>query len=171
MNGVTIGEYTYGDPVINKWTDKYTLNIGRFCSFAEGVHIIVDGNHRMDWVSMYPLSRIILNDFTNQGHPEGRGNMVIGNDVWVGTNALIMPGVIIGDGAVVAGGSVVCRDVLPYEIVGGVPAKHIRFRFTKEQREALLKIAWWRWDVAKIIIQMKLLESGNIDEFIKQNNG
>ena len=166
MDGVTIGEYSWGNPKIHKWTNKYTLTIGKFCSIAEGVNIIVDGNHRSDWVAMYPLSRILNNDFSNLGHPEGKGNMKIGNDVWIGMNAMILPGVNIGDGAVVAAGSVVTKDVLPYQIVGGVPAKVIRDRFPYSQMSALLRMQWWNWDVEKIRGAIPLLESDNIDKFI-----
>lgn len=168
MEGVTIGVWTFGLPRIHKWTNKYTLTIGKFCSIAENVDIIVDGNHRPDWVSMFPLSRLLLNDFSNLGHPEGKGNMVIGNDVWLGMGCMIMSGVNIGDGAVVAAGSVVTHDVLPYEIVGGVPAKSIKFRFVPEQISALLKIKWWDWEIEKIKNDIPLLESGEINKFIEK---
>jgi len=170
MEGVTIGDYMSGAmPKIHKWTNKYTLTVGKFCCFAEGVNIIVDGNHRSDWVSTYPLSRLLLNDFSNLGHPAGKGDMTIGNDVWIGMNVLILPGVNIGDGAVVAAGAVVTHDVLSYEIVGGVPAGHLKYRFTSGQMAALLAISWWDWDIEKIKENISLLESGDIDGFIKKH--
>lgn len=169
MEGVTIGAYTWGSPRIHKWTNKYTLSIGKFCSIAEGVDIIVDGNHRPDWVAMYPLSRILLNDYSNLGHPEGKGDMVIGSDVWIGMNAMIMPGVNIGHGAVIAAGSVVTHDVMPYEVVGGVPAHCLKFRFPQGIINILLKIAWWDWPLEKIKENIPLLEGGDINKFILKN--
>lgn len=166
MEGVTIGEYTYVCPKIHKWTNKYTLTIGKFCSIAEGAEIIVDGNHRVDWVTTYPLSILIKDDYSLRGHPEGKGDMVIGNDVWIGMKTLIMPGVCIGDGAVVAAGAVVTHNVLPYEIVGGVPARHIKFRFNEWQIATLLKIRWWDWDIDKIKENIPLLEQEDITRFI-----
>jgi lipopolysaccharide transport system ATP-binding protein len=166
MDGVTIGDYSWGNPHIFKWTDKYTLRIGKFCSIAEDVSIIVDGNHRSDWVAQYPLSRILNNDFSNTGHPEGKGNMVIGNDVWIGMGAIIVPGVCIGDGAVVAAGSVVTHHVLPYEIVGGAPARHIKMRFPVDQISMLMQIRWWDWDIEKIKENIPMLEAGDILGFI-----
>jgi lipopolysaccharide transport system ATP-binding protein len=169
MEGVTIGDFLSGSlPRIHKWTNKYTLSIGKFCCIAENVDIIIDGNHRPDWVAMYPLSRLLKNDFSNTGHPEGKGDMKIGSDVWIGMNSMIMPGVNIGDGAVIAAGAVVTHDVLPYEIVGGVPARHIKFRFTPEQITDLLYIQWWNWDIQKIKDNIFLLEKGYIDYFIKR---
>lgn len=169
MEGVTIGDNLSGSlPRIHKWTNKYTLTIGKFCCFAEGVNIIVDGNHRPDWVSTYPLSRLLLNDFSNTGHPEGKGDMVIGNDVWIGMNVMVLPGARIDSGAVVGAGSVVTRHVLPYEVVGGVPARHIKFRFPLKQIARLLEIKWWDWPMEKIVEAIPLLEQDDIEEFIKK---
>jgi lipopolysaccharide transport system ATP-binding protein len=170
MEGVTIGAYQSGSmPRIHKWTNKYTLTIGKFCCMAEGVNIIIDGNHRLDWVSTFPLSRLLLNDFSNTGHPAGKGNMSIGNDVWIGMNVLILPGVNIGDGAVIAAGAVVVEDVAPYSIVGGVPATFIKYRFIPERCSRLLEIRWWDWDIEKIKENIPLLESGDIDGFIEKH--
>jgi lipopolysaccharide transport system ATP-binding protein len=166
MEGVTIGAFSLGSPNIHKWTNKYTLSIGKFCSIAENVHIIVDGNHRPDWVAMYPFSMVLNNDFRDNGHPEGKGNMVIGNDVWIGMNVTIVPGVSIGYGAVVGAGSVVTHDVLPYEIVAGAPACHIKFRFNDRQRGNMLSIKWWDWPLEKIKENIPLLENPDIQGFI-----
>jgi acetyltransferase-like isoleucine patch superfamily enzyme len=167
--GVEIGEYSYGFPIISRWTDKYILKIGKFCSIADNVQIIIDGNHRSDWVSTYPFN--ILKSFPNNpGHPEGKGNMTIGNDVWIGKNVIIVPGVCIGDGAIIAAGSVVIKNVEDYQIVGGNPAKPIKYRFNEEQINALKKIAWWNWDLERIKKEVHLLQSDNIDTFIKRNS-
>ena len=167
-NNVRIGEYTYGVPKIHIWTGKYTLTIGKFCSISENVSIIVDGNHRSDWISTYPFSERIEGLAKNENHPIGKRDMVIGNDVWIGKNAMILPGVSIGNGAVIGAGSVVTKDVMDYEIVGGNPAKHIRYRFTADQIDRLLKIAWWDWPVDKVKENIGILESDNIEEFINK---
>ena len=169
MEGVIIGEYLSGSmPKIHKWTNKYTLTIGKFCCVAEGVDIIVDGNHRPDWVSMWPLSRLLNNDFSNPGHPAGKEDMVIGNDVWLGMGCKLLPGARVADGAVVAAGAVVTRHILPYEIVGGVPARHIKFRFTLKQIARLLEIKWWDWPIEKIKEAIPLLEQEDIEKFIEK---
>lgn len=167
--GITIGEYTYGLPTIHKWTNKYQLKIGKFGSIAENVRIIVDGNHRPEWVSTYSFGELIPGVPKNPGHPEGRGNMEIGHDVWIGMSALILPGVSIGDGAIVGAGSIVTKNVGDYEIVAGNPAKHLKFRFTPEQITALKKIAWWNWDIEKIKKEIPLLQLGDVDGFIRKH--
>ena len=173
---IKIGKYTYGNPNIYLFTDKYELTIGDFCSIAENVKIIVDGNHRMDWVTTYPFGEItypfgeVFKDIPkNPGHPLGRGNMSIGNDVWIGNSVVILPGVNIGNGAIIGAGAVVTKDVDHYEIVGGNPAKHIRYRFSIDRIEALEKIKWWNWPLDKIKNNIELLQSSNIDAFIKKH--
>ena len=94
--------------------------------------------------------------------------MIIGNDVWIGQDILIVPGVQIGDGAVIAAGSVVTKNVNDYNIVGGNPARHIRNRFTDEQIRALKEIKWWDWPIDKVKAHYHLLQSSNIDEFIEK---
>ena len=169
MEKVSIGEYTYGKPSIYRWTNSYNLTIGKFCSIAEGVKILVDGNHRPDWISTFPFGEIFHEIEKNAGTPIGKGDMHIGNDVWIGMDAMILPGVQIGDGAVIAAGAVVVKNVLPYEVVGGNPAVHIKNRFTEEQIVALKKIAWWNWDFEKVKKEAALLQSGDIDSFIKKH--
>jgi len=162
-------EYSYGNPKILSWTDKYSVSIGKFCSIASGVIIIVDGNHRVDWISTYPFGELIKEIPKNPGHPVGKGDIVIGNDVWIGTNVIILPGVRIGDGAVVGAGSVVTKDVLDYEIVAGNPIKHIRYRFIPEEIEILKSIKWWNWPEEMIIKHADILQSGNIKELDRLN--
>jgi virginiamycin A acetyltransferase len=100
------------------------------------------------------------------GHPSTKGDVIIGNDVWIGANVTIMSGVTIGDGAVIANNSHVVKNVEPYSLVGGNPAKLIKYRFTPEQIEKLLKIKWWYWDDKKINKFTPLLCNDNIDKFI-----
>ncbi|MGZ4849354.1 MAG: CatB-related O-acetyltransferase [Halobacteriota archaeon] len=155
-------------PKVFMLTDKYHLTIGKFCSIAPRVQILVDVNHRTDWVSTYPFGYVVEGVGRNLGHPSGRGDMTIGNDVWIGQDVLILPGVQIGDGAVIAGGSVVTKNVNDYEIVGGNPARHIRNRFTDEQILELKRIKWWEWPIDRIKAHNQLLQSSDIDEFIER---
>jgi acetyltransferase-like isoleucine patch superfamily enzyme len=164
------GKYTYGRPHLYYGDSGATYRCGNFCSIAENVMIYLGGNHRIDWVTTYPFGHIFtdtFNTFNGVGHPSTKGDVIIGNDVWIGNNVTIMSGVTIGDGAVVANGSHVVKSVEPYSIVGGNPAAHIRYRFSKEQIEALLKIQWWNWEDEKINRYVPLLCSGNMDEFIR----
>ena len=165
-SNVHIGDFTYGQPQIFIWTNKYHVYIGKFTSIEENVKIIVDGNHNTDWISSYPFGELIPDIPRNPGHPIGKGNILIGNDVWLGYGAIILPGVKIGDGAVIGAGSVVTKNVDDYEIVAGNPAKHIKYRFSKEKAEILKKIKWWEWPVEKIKENAEILQSNNIDSFI-----
>src|SRR5689334_2405916 len=150
-----IGAFTYGVPEIRWWGEPVKLKIGKFCSIADGVRIFLGGNHRTDWITTYPFSgRSLAQAFPEaqgiQGHPSSRGDIIIGNDVWIGSGAVILSGVTIGDGAVIGAGAVVTQDVLPYEIVGGNPARHLSDRFDEETVDLLLGIRWWDWDEAVI---------------------
>lgn len=165
---LTIGEYTYGHPKIYQWHDYYKVIIGKFCSISNDVIIIVDGNHRTDWVAMYPFGELIRDIPKNSGHNQGKGDIIIGNDVWIGANVLILPGVKIGDGAVIGAGSVITKSIDDYEIVAGNPAKHVRYRFNKDQIKALKRINWWNWSIKKIKTNTEMLQSDNIEEFIKK---
>lgn len=165
-SNVHIGEFTYGDPQIFIWTNKYHVYIGKYSSIESNVKIIVDGNHNTDWVSSYPFGELIPDIPKNSGHPIGKGNISIGNDVWIGYSTIILPGVKIGDGAVIGAGSVVTKNVDDYEIVAGNPAKHIRYRFSKDKIEKLKKIKWWEWPINKIKDNADILQSNNIDSFI-----
>jgi acetyltransferase-like isoleucine patch superfamily enzyme len=166
---MSIGKYTYGSPNIH-WDNDASLVIGKFTSIADNVHIFLGGNHRTDWVTTYPFGHIHTNIFTTcngAGHPSTKGNVIIGNDVWICANVTIMSGVTIGDGAVIANKSHVVKNVEPYSIVGGNPAKIIKYRFTPEQIEKLVEIKWWDWEDEKINSFLPLLCNDNIDEFIK----
>jgi len=166
-----VGKYTYGKPNVHCTDKDVKLIIGNFCSIALNVNIFLGGNHRTDWVTTYPFGHIYhspFNNFKGVGHPSSKGDVIIGNDVWIAINVTIMSGVTIGDGAVIANNSHVVKDVEPYSMVGGNPAKIIRYRFTPEQIEKLLEIKWWFWDDAKINEFSPLLCNNDIDEFIQQ---
>lgn len=165
------GKYTYGKPQIHFNNSNAKLIIGNFCSIADNVNIYLGGNHRTDWVSTYPFGHIhqsIFNNYDGKGHPATKGDVIIGNDVWIANDVTIMSGVKIGDGAVIANNSHVVKDVEPYSLVGGNPAKLIKYRFTKDQIDKLLEIKWWNWDDDKINVYTPLLCNSNIDEFIKK---
>lgn len=168
-----IGDYSYGNPQILHWGENTTLTIGKFCSIADGVKIFLGGNHRTDWITTYPFNQ--LNDLWSnakgiKGHPSSNGNVVIGNDVWIGNGAIIMSGVTIFDGAVIGANAVVTKDVLPYTIVGGNPAKLIRKRFSEKEIQMLLDIKWWNWQETKIQQKLETLCSGNIEDLYKEQN-
>ena len=166
---LTIGEYTYGTPTVIKYRgDKNRVIIGKFCSIADQVTIFVGGNHHIDWVSTYPFRVVFdLPGKFQDGHPVSRGDVIIGSDVWIGYGATILSGVTIGHGAVIAARSVVSRDVPPYIVVGGNPAKMIKRRFSDEQISALLEIAWWNWPLNDILASVDVLNQNDVDVFIK----
>lgn len=170
---MSIGKHTYGQASTAVWNEGSNgkLYIGNFCSISENVKIFLGGNHRVDWVTTYPFGHInthLFNKFDGFGHPSSKGDVIIGNDVWIGEGAKIMSGVTIGDGAVIANNSHVVKNVAPYSVVGGNPAKHIKFRFTEAQINQLLKIKWWNWDDEKINDFTRLLCDTNIDNFIEE---
>ena len=161
---IIVGDYTYYDDINGvesfEKNVKYhfdfigdQLIIGKFCSIATGVTFIMNGgNHLTESVSSFPFA-IFGEDWSHamdgKSYPS-KGNTEIGNDVWIGYNATIMPGVSIGDGAVIAANSTVVKDVAPYAIVGGNPAKEIKKRFSDEKIAELLELQWWNWDIEKI---------------------
>lgn len=142
------------------------LVIGSFCSIGSGASFIMAGNqgHRADWASSYPF-------FYMQREPAfaaardafaPAGDTVIGNDVWIGTEAMVLPGITVGHGAVIGSRAVVTRNVAPYSIVAGNPAKEVRTRFPAEQVQMLLEMQWWDWTLPAIEAAMPLLCSGDI---------
>lgn len=175
---IIIGDYTYYDDLVD--SEDFERNvlyhypfigdkliIGRYCAIATGVRFIMNGaNHRLDGLSTYPFD-IFANGWERVApSPDDlpyKGDTVIGNDVWMGYESLVMPGVRIGDGAVVAARSVVTSDVDPYTIVGGNPAKLIRRRFGQEAVDELLKLAWWDWSPEEVTANLEAIVSGDVE--------
>jgi virginiamycin A acetyltransferase len=175
---IIVGDYTYYDDFENvenfEKNVKYhfdfigdQLIIGKFCMIASNVTFIMNGaNHLTDSISSYPFA--IFGDHWS-GAMEGKsyptkGDTIIGNDVWIGFNVTIMPGINIGDGAIIAANSTITKDVQPYTIVGGNPAKEIRKRFTEFEITRLLEIKWWDWDIPKITEKVKNLTGNSVDD-------
>ena len=169
-----IGKYTYGKPNIF-WGGKHICKIGNYTSIANNLNIYLGGNHNINWVTTYPFGAINSEKFNTfnveeHGHPFSKGDVIIGNDVWIGSNVTIMSGVTIGDGCVIANNSHVVKDAEPYTLIGGNPAKIVKYRFTDEQIKQLLKIKWWNWDESIINEHLHLLCNTNIDTFIERAN-
>ncbi len=173
---IIVGDYTYYDDFEDvhnfEQNVKYhfdfvgdKLIIGKFCMIASGVTFIMNGaNHLSKSISAYPFAIFgegWAHAMEGKEYPKKK-DTVIGNDVWIGHKATIMPGVTIGDGAIIATNATVTKDVAPYAIVGGNPAHEIKKRFNDEEIASLLEIAWWDWDYEKITEHVQTLTSGDI---------
>jgi virginiamycin A acetyltransferase len=181
---IIIGDYTYYDDLDD--SENFERNvlyhypfigdrliIGRFCALARGIKFIMNGaNHQLAGFSTYPF-HIFSNGWEKVTPPsdelESKGDTEIGNDVWIGYDVTIMPGVRVGDGAIIAAKSVVTKPVLPYTIVGGNPAQLIRQRFDNETIAALLKVAWWHWDIEKITRNLEKIVAADIQALINSD--
>jgi len=145
--------------------DVDKLVIGSYCSIGSGAVFMMAGNqgHQTNWASTFPFFYQENDSFAGAKDGfERAGDTVIGNDVWIGSEAMIMSGVTVGDGAVIASRAVVTKDVAPYSIVGSNPAKHIRFRFSEEEIAQLLEMKWWQWSDAQLKGAMELMCSSDI---------
>ena len=170
-----VGKHTYGvDNIKLFWKpDNVSLKIGAFCSIGINIKVYLGGSHNVDWVTTFPFGHIHLDVFNNvngYGHPKSKGDVIIGNDVWIAENVTIMSGVKIGDGAILANNSHVVKDVEPYTMVGGNPAKVIKKRFSDEVIEKLLILKWWEMDDKTINEITPLLCSPNLDELFNRFN-
>lgn len=172
---IIVGDYSYyDDPIDPENFEKNVLYhygnerliIGKFCAIATNVKFMMNGaNHKLDGISTYPFP-VFGNGWETAMNLlielPSKGDTVIGNDVWLGYESLIMPGVKIGDGAIIAAKSVVVKDVPPYTIVGGNPAHPIKQRFSDAEVAQLLEIRWWDWEIDKITRHVNLIMQGDI---------
>jgi virginiamycin A acetyltransferase len=172
---IIVGDYTYYDDTEDVYNfeknvlylfdfigDK--LIIGKFCQIASGVRFIMNGaNHAMSGISTYPFEVFGKSWSNTLSNDLNKGDTVIGNDVWIGNSATIMPGVKIGHGAIIGTNTLVTKDVAPYTIVGGNPGKLIRNRFDQQTIDFLLELAWWDWPIERITKHVKDIASGNLE--------
>lgn len=180
---IIVGDYTYYDDpedvhnfkknvlyLFDFMGDK--LVIGKFCQIATGVRFIMNGsNHAMSGFSTYPF-KVFGEEWSKKDpmHVVSKGDTMIGNDVWIGNSATIMQGIKIGDGAIIGTNSLVTKDVEPYTIVGGNPAKEIRKRFDDETVNFLVNLKWWDWSVESITEHLELITNGNLNGLKKIYN-
>lgn len=181
---IMVGDYTMyndfvNDPVLfekNNVLYHYPINhdhlvIGRFCSIACGAKFLFNSaNHRMSSLSTYPFPLFFEEwglDMKNVADSwDNKGDIIIGNDVWIGYEAVILAGVTIGDGAVIGSRALVTKDVAPYTIVGGIPAKPIRKRFSEGTIKTLLELKWWDWPKERIARNITAIQSGAIEKLV-----
>lgn len=182
---ITVGDFTMyndfvNDPVLfekNNVLYQYPINhdklkIGKFCSIACGAKFLFNSaNHTLSSISTYPFPLFfeewnLLKENVTQAW-DNKGDIIIGNDVWIGYEAVILAGVTIGDGAIIGTRAVVTKDVEPYTIVGGIPAKPIRKRFSDEMISVLQEIKWWDWPEHKIKENLQAIQSGDMMQLKK----
>jgi len=165
---LVMGTMSYYAPNVVKYKgDTGRVVIGNFASIAPDADFYVGGLHRVEWVSLYGLRAMLeLPGAYEDGFTHGRGDIVVGSDTWVTNGCTVMSGVTIGDGAVVGTKAVVAKDVRPYAIVVGNPAREIGRRFSDERVEALLRIRWWDWPTDVVKEHVDLLSSPDLDAFI-----
>ena len=164
---------TYFDRNVNiiSWSDQYIVKLGKYNSIGRDCNFFLHANHRADWITTTsqlwgPVTPEIAEMHMNMGHPTCKGNINVGNDVWIGAKSTIMSGVTIGDGAIIGSTATVAKDVPPYAIVVGNPGKVVKYRFTQAQIDGLMQIQWWDWEEEKIKEEGMALWSLNIDDFI-----
>ena len=171
--GISVGSYSYFLGRVCRYAgdDTTRVNIGSYTSIAEGVTILAGGEHPPGWVTTSPLRLMMsLPGALRDGLPASRGDITIGNDVWIGHGALILSGATIGDGAVIGAGAVVRASVRPYAIVVGNPGRELRRRFSDEQIDALLRIAWWKWPHDLVAQRVAQLSCADVDGFIRAHD-
>ncbi len=146
-SNISVGRFTYGFEGISirQWNEGAALRIGSFCSIASEITIFLGGNHRTDWITTFPFGYVYQDELggeKKQGLPSTKGDVNIGSDVWIGHGVTILSGITVGDGAVLSANATVVKNVMPYEIVGGNPAKTLKKRFSDEIIDLLLRLKW-----------------------------
>lgn len=169
---VSIGRHSYGIATRNlvRPTEAAPITIGAFCSIGPDVLIFGQADHRTDLPSSFPFRALLFRPEAQNTDAVTRGGVTIGNDVWIGARAIILSGVTIGDGAVIGAGAVVPRDVPPYAVVAGNPARLIRYRFDETTIAALLALRWWDWPDARIVA-LEDAFYGPVEAFIARARG
>lgn len=172
---ICTGKHTYGieNITVKSWGEGAHLFIGSFCSIAGMQTIFLGGNHRTDWATTFPFGHIFQDVFpagaiNGHGHPATKGDVVIENDVWIGHNSTIMSGIRVGSGSVIAANSMVIKEVAPYTIVGGNPAREIKLRFPQSTIDQLLQIQWWNKSDSAIDSIVPLLQQPLDDNVLLQ---
>jgi acetyltransferase-like isoleucine patch superfamily enzyme len=154
---IEVGDFTYGRPIVHQWDKVTRLKIGKFCSIAGNVHILLGGEHHTEWVTTYPFDVLLGNSVA-----KSKGDVVIGNDVWIGENVTILSGVTIGDGAVIGAGSVVARDVAPYAVMAGNPIELKGVRMNAMEASDVGELHWWDWPMEKLSAAVPLLIASDV---------
>jgi acetyltransferase-like isoleucine patch superfamily enzyme len=167
---VQVGDYTYaadGAPDLIAYLPTDIIIIGKFCSLANGAIVFGGGEHNLSWATQYPMRIAFgMEGAGTDGHPTSKGPTIVGNDVYIGYNAIVLSGVKVGHGAIIGAGSVVTQNVPDYAIVGGNPARVIKMRMTDAQTADMLKIRWWDWPIEEIKKAIPYLCSDSIQGFI-----
>lgn len=169
-----IGRHSYAIPRIQTYDyDDTGVSIGNFTSIGAGVTLILGGNHRLDRSTTFPLrQKLGLEGAGQDGFPWSKGSIEIGSDVWIGHGSVILSGVHIGHGAVVGAGSVVSKDIAPYQIYAGNPAKFIRHRIDEDLIPRFLELAWWEWpdsDIVEVAAALSDLDPSEAIEVLEQH--
>lgn len=162
---ITIGKHSYSAGIVKGGLSSVT--IGNFCSIGENVVFDAGMQHNLKNITTSPINQLFPDVEGLVGkHPITKGSIIIENDVWIGEGALVMGGVTISTGAVIGAHAVVTNNVGLYEVVGGVPARHIKYRFTTKQIDKILALKWWAWDDQKIKENAHLIMSEDIEKFL-----
>lgn len=168
MKSYKIGDYTYGCPTIKGRSGHFgTVEIGKFCSISENVEIWVGGNHHSEFFTTYPLHCIFNDNSEKYWQACTKGDVKIGNDVWLGYGCKVLSGVEIADGSIIGAYSVVTHNTYPYTVYCGNPAVFKKYRFDGTIIKKLMELKWWNWDIEKIEKNWKVIQSNDVEELLK----